>query len=202
MLAIAGLVIIPAIFISRDYTAALEPMISIGTSPEATESLLPGTEISTDTQEQIFTFINTPDLPVLDDWATIFPNIGIGPGIVDDVIDEPDVDTDIPDNVTPDQPQEITIASLWNTWQEIKNQPIGVDIDTEQQQQTYDARKQIFDIWFEADWQNRNSNLPNWIKTVAYNMWEFDFSQDWAWNQFLQDHPEIPSGNTLGLSQN
>jgi len=194
LLIIAGLILIPAIFISKNFTSAYTGMIS--TSPGATTNQLPSAVITNDTQDQIFLFMNISDFPVLDSWAKIFPEINI------DV--EPDIDIDEPPDIPPvtdDEPKPIATASLWETWQEIKDQPIGVDIDDEKQKQIFETRKKVFDNWFETTWQEQETQAadcqqwwcitpPTWVKTTAYNLWKFDFSQDWAWDQFAKDHPE------------
>ena len=216
ILIIAGLILIPAIFISQNYTSADYINLSTGiksnptldaentdttnpiidntnTNSDDTPASFPGIDINIDdnqTPPSTFLFFDAstfPSFPSIDSWSKIIPDI-TPPDII-----PPTSPTDINGD------QIITVASLFEAWQDIKDKPIGVIINEDEQAKIFEERKQIFDAWFEKEWQKIIDPMtscdnwwcidpPAWIKTTAYNLQKFDFSYDWAWNQFSQDH--------------
>lgn len=191
ILIIAGLFLIPAILISQNYTSADNTELSAGTV--STPTIQPSTSdiiIDTPTTDpdptapdvivpNTFLFFDINTFFGIDSWSEIIPDINI-----------PN-DTTTPNNTTP----SVTVASLLETWQDIKDKPIGVNIDEDKQSELFEERKQIFDDWFETEWNFPCYELwwwcidrPGWSKPLAYNLVKFDFSYDWAWDQFAKDH--------------
>jgi len=211
ILIIAGLILIPAVFISQNYTSAdyinlstgiksnpvldakntntINPIID-NTNTNDTPASFPGIDINIDdnqTPPSTFLFFDASTFPSIDSWSKIIPDI-----TPSDIIPSiPPIDTN--------GDQIITVASLFEAWQDIKDKPIGVITNEDEQAKVFEERKQIFDAWFEKEWQAITDSItscdnwwcidpPTWTKTTAYNLQKFDFSYDWAWNQFSKDH--------------
>lgn len=212
MIILGGLILIPAILLSNNLVSAqwFSTINSTSNSiPELSDTkksfdtetdnsqpvsdknqALPSFDTEIDTfpsQNFINNFPFIDSFPSLDNWQQIFPpNITI------------DNNQDIPD--VPDYSQPPSNLTGWfEQWQKIANQPIGVAIDTQKKARIFQERKQVFDSWFEQEWQRREIQetqcqqwwcitTPNWAKDLSYTLWKFDFSIDWAWNQFKKDH--------------
>lgn len=213
ILIIAGLILIPAVLISQKYTSADYINLSVGTNSSSnTTSPTLNTDASNnitipnlnldDTSISVPDIITTPDViippsntflffdtnifPGIDSWDQIIPNI-----IIPDTPPEDPLDTSIPPTVT--------TVSLFEAWQDIKDKPIGVFVDEDKKAEIFEERKQVFDAWFEEEWQKMTDPIsacdswwcidpPAWVKTTAYNLQKFDFSYDWAWDQFVKDN--------------
>jgi len=221
LLIIAGLILIPAILLNNNFVSAqwfstnnitsnstpklpdIETLPDIKNddnqlTPDENQDLSsPDTKINSSLNQNStnnFPFIDTSDFPSLDDWGQILlPNT-----LIDNST------PDIPDIAEHNQSSSPNLASRWEQWQKIANQPIGVDVDTQEKAKIFQERKQVFDSWFKQEWQHREAQeaqcqqwwcitTPNWAKDLSYALWKFDFSADWAWNQFEKDHMDNQS---------
>lgn len=222
ILIIAGLFLIPAILISQKYTSAdiinfstdmssnpSSPVPTIDDSNNSSEDIsspevvispsasdadipasFPGIDINIDDNQaplSTFLFFDANTFPSIDSWSKLIPDI-TPPGIIPPIL---------PTDTNGDQ--IITVTSLFEAWQDIKDKPIGVITNEDEQAKVFEERKQIFDAWFEKEWQAITDPItscdnwwcidpPTWTKTITYNLQKFDFSYDWAWNQFSKDH--------------
>ncbi len=221
VLAIAGLILIPAVLINQNYISADYFNLSAGTS-----SITPNLPTSTGSGNiNTTTPNNNITTPGPDDPATSFPNIIVTPDDPEPLIDTflffdinifsglsdlikiiPIIGIPLPPDTSPpippidtDNTQVVTITSLYESWQEIKDKPIGVVVDEDIKTKIFEERKQIFDAWFEKEWQKITDPItgcddwwcidtPDWVKNTAYNLTKFDFSYDWAWDQFIKDN--------------